>query len=560
MTRLTVIPELKKLEPQLKEILYNCVEHVQATKAALYLSATTDLSTKTFELVTSYQYNPADRKVINSSDDLVDRLAVKRNAFYVNGLAGDQRFAEMQFRQGTDRMLATPLFARGRLVGFIDMRDKAGKKPFGSPDLDAARKIGDEMLTLLGAQHLFGLAPIALVEPAPDLAAPVAPPAKTAAAPAAPLRAGEVFSADAAHAVEAAREFMSRRQHAHAHAAAGRRILSDNDLEVIRLLLPAALAIPSAVLASFTAIGHLDNPQSIVAIGNVMDDALAMLHDHLEGWLERSGQKMPANWPKPQLIYPFGMQVVPVVASGISTILSASVNPHSIEGLVITVAFERTPEAQAQRTLQIFLRQIEHSVETAIGAMSGRSERQIVAEKLLQPDFLKVPDLDSHCREVAMVAESFARVLDLPAYQVETIRIAALVHDVGMRLLDYERLYKRPSLTAAELRGVAEHPVVGAALVEPLLGAEVAQAVLRHHERVDGNGYPSRLAGDQIPLASRIIAIADAWVAMTSRESYAPPMGPTETAARLREEAGTHFDAELVAKFLANLNDIVDRS
>jgi HD domain/GAF domain len=549
-----VIPELKALEPQLKQILYNCVEQVKATKAALYLSASADLSAKTFELVTSYQYNSADRKVINSNDDLVDRLAVKRNAFYVNGLAGDQRFAEMQFRQGTDRMLATPLFSRGRLVGFIDMRDKAGKKPFDSPDLEAARKIGDEMLLLLGAQNLFGLAPVALVEPTP--AAP--PPAKIVSAPAVALRPGEVFSPDAAHAVEAAREFMSRRQHA--QAAAARRILTESDLEVIRLLLPAALAIPSAVLASFTAIGHLNNPQSIVAIANVMDDALGMLHEHLEGWLEHSKQRVPANWPKPQLIYPFGLQVVPVTKAGISTVLSAPVNPQSIEGLVITVAFERTPEAQAQRALQIFLRQIEQSVETAIGATSGRSDRQAVAEKLLQPDFLKVPELMEHCREVATVAERFARVLNLPPHQVETIRIAALVHDVGMRLLDYERLYRRPALTAAELRGVAEHPVVGAAIVEPLLGADVAQAVLRHHERVDGKGYPSRMAGDQIPVASRIIQIADAWVAMTSQQSYAPAMGPSESAARLREGAGTQFDAALVEKFLASLSDIVDRS
>ncbi len=549
-----MIPELKALEPQLKQILYNCVEQVKATKAALYLSASADLNAKTFEIVTSYQYNPADRKVINSNDDLVDRLAVKRNAFYVNGLAGDQRFAEMQFRQGTDRMLATPLFSRGRLVGFIDMRDKAGKKPFDSPDLEAARKIGDEMLLLLGAQNLFGLAPVALVEPTPE--AP--PPAKIVSAPAVPLRPGEVFSPDAAHAVEAAREFMSRRQHA--QAAASRRILTENDLEVIRLLLPAALAIPSAVLASFTAIGHLNNPQSIVAIANVMDDALEMLHEHLEGWLEHSKQRVPANWPKPQLIYPFGLQVVPVTKAGISTILSAPVNPQSIEGLVITVAFERTPEAQAQRALQIFLRQIDQSVETAIGATSGRSDRQAVAEKLLQPDFLKVPELMEHCREVATVAERFAQVLNLPPHQVETIRIAALVHDVGMRLLDYERLYRRPALTAAELRGVAEHPVVGAAIVEPLLGAEVAQAVLRHHERADGKGYPSRMPGDQIPVASRIIQIADAWVAMTSQQSYAPAIGPSESAARLREGAGTHFDAALVEKFLASLNDIVDRS
>src|SRR5438105_4209603 len=116
-----VIDEVRTLEPQLKQILYGCVEHVQATKAALYLSASHDLNDKRYELVTSYQYNPADRKSVSGNDDLVDRLVVKRSAFFVNGLGTDMRFSEMLFPQGNDRMLVAPLFSRGRVVGFIDM-------------------------------------------------------------------------------------------------------------------------------------------------------------------------------------------------------------------------------------------------------------------------------------------------------------------------------------------------------------------------------------------------------------------------------------------------------
>ena len=553
-----MIPELKALEPQLKQILYNCVEHVKATKAALYLSATSDLNAKTYELVTSYQYNAADRKVIGSNDDLVDRLAVKRNAFFVNGLAGDQRFAEMQFAQGTDRLLATPLFARGRLVGFIDMRDKAGKKPFENPDLDAAKKIADEMITLLGEKKLFGLAPLPLVETAPMpnqvQATPAPAPRKKTVEVA--LRPDEVFSPEASKAVAAAHEFLSKRQ---LTASTTRRAMTEGDLDVIRLLLPAALAIPSAVMASFTAVGHLKSPQPLVAIANVADDALDALHKHLEAWLQRSNQKGPSSWPKPYVMYPFGVQAVPVTAAGITTILSAPLNA-STEGLVITVAFERTAEAQAQRALQMFLRQIEQSVDIAMSITAGRCDRQQVAEKLLEPDFVRVPELANHCREVATVAQRFARALDLPTQQVETIRIAAMVHDVGMRLLDYERLYRRPELNEKELRGITEHPIVGAALVEPILGSEIAQAVLRHHERVDGTGYPSRMSGTQIPLASRVIQIADAWVTMTSKDSYLPQMSPAAALARLRECAGTQFDSALVAKFVAAVNDIVDRS
>src|SRR4029434_132723 len=98
--RVPLLPEVKAIEPQLKQILYGCVEHVQATKAALYLSTSHDLNEKKYELVTSYQYNPADRKVVNANDDLVDRLAVKRIPFFFNGLGADQRLAEILFSQG----------------------------------------------------------------------------------------------------------------------------------------------------------------------------------------------------------------------------------------------------------------------------------------------------------------------------------------------------------------------------------------------------------------------------------------------------------------------------
>src|SRR4051794_16368919 len=551
-----MLPEVKAIEPQLKQILYGCVEHVQATKAALYLSTSYDLNDKSYELVTHYRFADDQRKIVKASDDLVDRLAVRRNAFYVNGLAADPRFSELLFRQGTDRLLATPLFSRGRLVGFIDMRDKAGKKSFDTPDVDAAKKIADDVLVLLGSKNLFGIGPVTLAEQ-PQRAAPqsiahlpqvMTPPAAAQSGVASPHE----LSPAAARTINAAREYMSRRQ---LSQVSGKRVLTERDLEVVRLLLPATLAIPGAVLACFSAIGHVNNPQSVVAIATVTDDAMEMLQAHLQAWLKQANQ--PHMTTRPQLIYPFGVQVVPVTAGGISTILSAPINAQSVEGLVLTVAFERTPEAQAQRALHIFLKQIEHSVESAIVAGGGTSNRDIIAEKLLEPDFQKYPELVEHSRTVATLAQRFAVALELPSTQVETVRLAALVHDVGLRVLDYERLYKRASLTAEEMRGLAEHPIIGAALTEPLLGAEIAQAVLRHHERVDGRGYPSRITGTQIPLASRIIQICDAWVAMTSRNSYQMPRSNEDAAKKLREGAGTQFDEALVGRFLGALGQIV---
>lgn len=554
-----MIPEVKQIEAQLKQILYGCVEHVQATKAALYLCASHDLNAKTYELVTSYQYNAADRKVVTANDDLVDRLFVKRSPFFVNGLGNDQRFSEMLFRQGNDRLLVSPLFSRGRLVGFIDMRDKAGKKPFEAPDVEAAKKIADDMLSVLANNKLYGVAPIALSDepgapkaaptPMPNMVMPSAPapaPAPVAQKPGAP------FSPAAMQAIEAARQFLARRQHA--AQTAGRRVVTDADLDVARMILPAALAVPGAVFAAVSGAGHSSNPYAAVALANVNDDAYELLLGHIQAWLKRANQ--PHMTARPQLAFPFGAQALPVASNAITAILTATVSAGTLDGLLLTVAFERVAEPQAQRALQIFLRQTEPMIDSALATGAGRGDRQAIAERLLEPDFQKYPDLAEHCREVAALAYRFARVLELPAMQAESVRIAALVHDVGLRLLDYERMYRRPNLTAEEMRGLAEHPVVGAALVEPLLGADVAAAVLRHHERVDGKGYPSRLSGTQIPLAARILQIADAWVAMTSRVTYQLPIPREQAAARLREGSGTQFDPALVDRFLGRLTEI----
>jgi HD-GYP domain-containing protein (c-di-GMP phosphodiesterase class II) len=545
-----MLSELKTIEAQLKQILYGCVEHVQATKAALYLSSSHDLNAKLFEVVTSYQYNVADRRVVSANDDLVDRMAVKRSPFYINGLGTDQRFAEMLFRQGNDRLLVTPLFSRGRMVGFIDMRDKAGKKPFDLPDVEAAKKIADQMLGVLASNKLFGLGAIALVE---DPTRPLDPANVVRATPEPatprPAQPGQVFSPEALRAIEAARQYLSKRQLV--APPSGKRAIVESDLDVLRLLLPSALGIPYAVAACVSVMGQLQNPQAVAARSGVSDDAMNAIEQHLQAGLKRANQPHATTRIEPSM--PFGTQNVPITAANLSAIVTAPLNAQTIEGLLVTVAFDRITEVQAQRGVQLFVKSIEPFIEAAFVAASGRQDRQMLAERILEPDFQKLPHLAEHCRSVSEVSRRFAKALGLPATQIETVRLAALVHDAGLRLIDYDRLYKRPTLTAEEMRGFAEHPVVGAALVEPILGSDVAQAVLRHHERVDGKGYPSRMSGSQIPLASRILQVADAWIAMTSERSYQPALAREHAVAKLREGAGTQFDAALIERFLAML-------
>jgi len=134
--------------------------------------------------------------------------------------------------------------------------------------------------------------------------------------------------------------------------------------------------------------------------------------------------------------------------------------------------------------------------------------------------------------------------------EVDNAKLLAIVHDAGLRLLDYARLYRKKDLSEEELAFLREHPAVGAALVDPLLGSEIARAVLCHHERPDGRGYPNELHGDEIPLPSRIVALCDAFATITDPGSY-QPAEPVQTAlTTISRAAGTQFDGELAVRFI----------
>ena len=133
-----------------------------------------------------------------------------------------------------------------------------------------------------------------------------------------------------------------------------------------------------------------------------------------------------------------------------------------------------------------------------------------------------------------------------------------MVHDCGMRLLEYDRLYRKRDVSTEELGVLREHVFVGAAIVEPLLGADIARAVLCHHERVDGRGYPNELHGDDIPYASRVVQICDAWVAMTDPDGYQQRIESPENAmAIITRAAGSQFDAELARKFVDLVRQLI---
>jgi len=158
-----------------------------------------------------------------------------------------------------------------------------------------------------------------------------------------------------------------------------------------------------------------------------------------------------------------------------------------------------------------------------------------------------------HSQRVAELAARIGSRLDLEPEQIELIRVAGSLHDLGKLAIPQELLCKSGQLSAVERRLLERHPEIGFQMLEPLEVEPVASWVLHHHERWDGGGYPGGLAGEHIPLAARILFVADAYDAMTDDRIYRPKLSRTDTLEELKEHAGTQFDPSVVAALIEEL-------
>jgi diguanylate cyclase (GGDEF)-like protein len=152
----------------------------------------------------------------------------------------------------------------------------------------------------------------------------------------------------------------------------------------------------------------------------------------------------------------------------------------------------------------------------------------------------------SHSQRVGDYSARIAQRLGADEPTVELTRLAGNLHDLGKLAIPEDILCKPTTLSDTERLVLERHPQIGARMLESLGVEQIAEWVLHHHERWDGAGYPSRLAGDQIPLAARTIFVADAYDAMTSEHSYGERLTQQEALAELERCAGTQFDPAVV--------------
>ena len=158
----------------------------------------------------------------------------------------------------------------------------------------------------------------------------------------------------------------------------------------------------------------------------------------------------------------------------------------------------------------------------------------------------------SHSENVARIAITIASFMKLPAKDIETLRQACELHDLGKIGIEDSILLKTTALTALEWEQIRKHPTIGAQILEPLIFLNgVVDLVRQHHEHYDGTGYPEGRKGNDILLGARIIHVADAYEAMRSARSYRKiPLIKEEAVLEIKRNSGTQFDPKIVDAFL----------
>ena len=164
-----------------------------------------------------------------------------------------------------------------------------------------------------------------------------------------------------------------------------------------------------------------------------------------------------------------------------------------------------------------------------------------------------------HSQTVGRYCVLIARELGLDEERVDRIQVAGILHDVGKIGIPDTLLRKEGSLSESERAQVRRHPEIGAEILRSEEFADIRGWVLAHHERPDGKGYPEALSGEEIPLEARILAVADAYEAMTADRTYRMAIAKQSARAELLRCAGTQFDPRVVAAFLAALDTETER-
>jgi response regulator RpfG family c-di-GMP phosphodiesterase len=219
----------------------------------------------------------------------------------------------------------------------------------------------------------------------------------------------------------------------------------------------------------------------------------------------------------------------------------------------------RVDKALEKRELVLQNRFYRQHLESRVRELDRRNKQSLINGVQMLVHALEAKDAytSGHSTRVSRYAVKTAVLLGYTGDRLEQIRLGGELHDIGKIGTREDILNKPGPLTPAEFQQIQDHAPLGERILAPFMAESpsVLRIVRSHHERVDGAGFPDGLAGDAIPHEARIVAVVDAFDAMTTNRAYRPSRTPPDAVGELRRCAGTHFDREIVETFLRAFPD-----
>jgi putative nucleotidyltransferase with HDIG domain len=222
--------------------------------------------------------------------------------------------------------------------------------------------------------------------------------------------------------------------------------------------------------------------------------------------------------------------------------------PFNLDEVVLNV-----DRALEKRRLELENKEYRHHLEDKVTEQAKKIRASFLSAITTLAYALEAKDkyTSGHSQRVADIAVAIAKEMRLPQEIIDKVKLGGLLHDIGKIGVRESVLNKAGSLTDRELQHIQKHPETGEHILAPVTDdEEILRLVRGHHERYDGGGYPDRLKDTQILLAARILAVSDAYEAMTSERPYRKAMSDKAASAEIERGKGTQFDPEVADAFL----------